>query len=159
MRSTVVVVTWRGRRHLTACLDAVAALNRPHRTLVVDNASDDGTAELIARHPSRPEVLRLRRNLGYAGGIAAALPRIGTPFVAWLNDDAAPEPGWLAALEDALDADRGAWAAASVLRTPDGAVQSAGVRLSGDGAPGTPSPITRTSARSATRVARSAATA
>ncbi|MEU6131840.1 glycosyltransferase family 2 protein [Saccharopolyspora sp. NPDC047091] len=133
MRSTVVVVTWRGRRHLTACLDAVAALDRPHRTLVVDNASDDGTAELIARHPSRPEVLRLPRNLGYAGGIAAALPRIGTPFTAWLNDDAAPEPGWLAALEDALDADRGVWAAAAVLRTPDGVVQSAGVRLSADG--------------------------
>ncbi|MCX2733889.1 glycosyltransferase family 2 protein [Saccharopolyspora sp. NFXS83] len=133
VRSTVVVVTWRGRAHLSACLDAVAALDRPHRTVVVDNASDDGSAELLARHPSEPEVLRLPRNLGYAGGIAAALHRAETPFVAWLNDDAAPEPGWLAALEDALDADRGAWAAASAMRTPDGELQSAGVRLTSDG--------------------------
>ncbi|MBB5071763.1 glycosyltransferase family 2 protein [Saccharopolyspora gloriosae] len=133
VRSTVVVVTWRGRAHLTACLDAVAALDHPHRTLVVDNASDDGSAELLARHPSEPDVLRLPRNVGYAGGIAAALRRVETPFVAWLNDDAAPDPGWLAALEDALDADRGAWAAASAMRTPDGALQSAGVRLTADG--------------------------
>ncbi|MER5391827.1 glycosyltransferase family 2 protein [Saccharopolyspora sp. NPDC002686] len=133
VRSTVVVVTWRGRDHIESCLDALAAQDRPHRTIVVDNASDDGTAELIAAHPSAPEVLRLRRNLGYAGGIAAALARVATPYVAWLNDDAAPASGWLAALEAALDADHSAAAATSVLRTSDGRTQSAGVRLTADG--------------------------
>jgi GT2 family glycosyltransferase len=133
VRSTVVVVTWRGRQHLTACLDALAELDRPHRTLVVDNASDDGSACLLARHPSRPEVLRLHRNTGFAGGVAAAIPLVRTPFVAWLNDDAAPEPQWLAELEDALDADDRVAAAASVLCAPGGRVQSVGVRLTVDG--------------------------
>ncbi|MER7015973.1 glycosyltransferase family 2 protein [Saccharopolyspora sp. NPDC000359] len=133
VRSTVVVVTWRGRDHIEACLDALATQERPHRTLVVDNASDDGTADLLAAHPSAPEVLRLPRNRGYAGGIAAALARVRTPYVAWLNDDAAPASGWLAALEAALDADRSAAAATSVLRTSDGRTQSAGVRLTADG--------------------------
>ncbi|MGP4021126.1 glycosyltransferase family 2 protein [Saccharopolyspora sp. 5N708] len=133
VRSTVIVVTWRGRDHIEACLDALAAQDRPHRILVVDNASDDGTADLLAAHPANPEVLRLSRNLGYAGGIAAALDRIRTPYLGWLNDDAAPAPDWLAALEAALDADRGAAAASSVLRTPDGRVQSVGVRLTSDG--------------------------
>ncbi|WP_344685505.1 glycosyltransferase family 2 protein [Saccharopolyspora taberi] len=132
VRSTVVVVTWRGREHVGACLDALAAQDRPHRTLVVDNASDDGTAEVLAAHPSRPEVLRLPRNLGYAGGVAAALPRVRTPLVAWLNDDAAPDPGWLSALEAALDAD-GVAAASAALRAPDGRLQSLGVRLTPDG--------------------------
>jgi GT2 family glycosyltransferase len=133
VRSTVVIVTWRGRAHLGRCLDAVAAQHRPHATLVLDNCSDDGTAELLAEHPSAPPVLRLAANLGYAGGLAAALPRVRTPFVAWLNDDAAPAPDWLAALEDALDADPRAAAAGSVLTTPEGAVQSTGVGLTGDG--------------------------
>ncbi|RKT85428.1 hypothetical protein SAMN05421805_13012 [Saccharopolyspora antimicrobica] len=133
VRSTVVVVTWRGRDHIESCLDALTAQDRPHRTLVVDNASDDGTAELLAEHPSAPEVFRLRRNRGYAGGIAAALTRVRTPYVAWLNDDAAPASGWLAALEAALDADRSAAAATSVLRTSDGRTQSVGVRLTADG--------------------------
>ena len=96
---------------------------------MVDNASDDGTAELIAAHPSGPEVLRLPANAGYAGGLAAARRRVDTEFVAWLNDDATPDPGWLAALEDALDADPRVGAASARLESPDGEPTSAGTRL------------------------------
>ncbi|WP_211260638.1 glycosyltransferase family 2 protein [Amycolatopsis jejuensis] len=131
--TTVVVVTWRGAAHLTACLDALAAQSRPHRTLVVDNASADGTAALLAAHPSRPEVLRLRRNTGYAGAMARALDRVTTPRIAWLNDDAAPEPTWLATLEDTLDNQPLAAAVTSRLELPDGRTQSTGVRLTADG--------------------------
>src|SRR5699024_10335064 len=109
--TTIVVVTWRGRNHVGACLDALQAQHRDHRVLVVDNASDDGTAAVLAAHPSSPTVVRLARNVGYAGGIAAALARVRTPLMAWLNDDARPAPGWLAALEDTLTADAAAVAA------------------------------------------------
>ncbi|MGH3686230.1 MAG: glycosyltransferase family 2 protein [Pseudonocardiaceae bacterium] len=132
-RTTVIVVTWRGRGLIGQCLDALAAQTRPHRTLVVDNASTDGTAEEIAAHSPRPDVRRMTRNLGYAGALAAVLPQVSTPFMAWLNDDAQPEPGWLAALEQALDDDDTAAAAASVLHTGDGTVTSTGVALTGLG--------------------------
>ncbi|NYH79393.1 hypothetical protein FHR84_002727 [Actinopolyspora biskrensis] len=130
-RSTVVVVTWRGRAHIAECLDALA-VQRPHRLLVVDNASDDGTARVLAEHPSNPEVLRLSRNLGYAGGLSRALELVETPYFAWLNDDARPEPGWLDTSESELDAAPLAAAAACLLRTADGEV-SAGVRLTETG--------------------------
>jgi GT2 family glycosyltransferase len=68
-------------------------------------------------------------NTGYAGALAAALPLVDTPFMAWLNDDAQPEAGWLAALEQALDNDDTAAAAASVLHAGDGVVTSTGVAL------------------------------
>lgn len=128
-RSTVVVVTWRGRTHIGDCLDALAAQDREHHVLVIDNASTDGTAELLSGH----RVVRLDRNRGYSGAISAALPHIDTEFVAWLNDDAAPSPGWLSALEEALDNDPDAAAATSSLELPDGSVQSVGVRLTADG--------------------------
>ncbi|WP_434438730.1 glycosyltransferase family 2 protein [Lentzea sp. E54] len=127
--STVVVVTWRGRDHIKACLDALAAQKSPHRTIIVDNASDDGTAALISGH----EVVRLPRNRGYAGGLAAVLDRIDTPYVAWLNDDAAPEPSWLAELESALEGDPQAAAATSSILLTDGSTQSVGVALTADG--------------------------
>ena len=133
IRTTVLVVTWRGSAHLGACLDALTTQDRPHRIVVVDNAADEATRRVLAEHPARPEVLRLPRNLGYAGGIATALPHVRTPYVAWLNDDAAPQRHWLASLEDALDAQPDVAAATSVLRTPDGQVQSRGVRLTGLG--------------------------
>ncbi|MGH4017181.1 MAG: glycosyltransferase family 2 protein [Pseudonocardiaceae bacterium] len=129
VQSTVVVVTWRGHGLIGRCLDALAAQTRTHRVLVIDNASIDGTAEELAAHPVRPRVLRLSRNTGYAGALAAALPQVRTPFMAWLNDDAEPEPGWLAALEQSLDRDATAAAAASVLYDTDGALISTGVAL------------------------------
>jgi len=132
-RSTIVVVTWRGRAHLTACLDAVAAQSTPHRTLVVDNASDDGSAAILAAHPSAPDVLRLPANRGYAGALAAAMTDVTTEFVAWLNDDAAPAPDWLAALEAAMDAEPRAAAASAHMATPDGEPISVGVGLTPDG--------------------------
>ncbi len=124
-----MVVTWRGRGLVGRCLDALAAQTRLHHVLVVDNASTDGTADEIAGHPLHPRVLRMTRNTGYAGALAAALPQVSTPLMAWLNDDAEPEPGWLAALEKALDGDDMAAAAASVLYAGDGTVSSTGVAL------------------------------
>lgn len=100
---------------------------------MIDNASEDGTSEVLGAHPCRQEVLRPSHNLGYAGGMALALEHVRTPFVAWLNDDAAPEAGWLSSLEHALDDDSRAAAASSVLTAPDGGVQSIGVRLTADG--------------------------
>ncbi|HVW41872.1 MAG TPA: glycosyltransferase family 2 protein [Amycolatopsis sp.] len=128
--STVVVVTWKGAEHITACLDAVAAQTRPHRTLVIDNGSGDGTSALLLAHPSHPEVLRPPRNLGYAGALDAALSIVDTTFMAWLNDDAAPDPSWLGTLEDAIGP---AAAAGARLDRPDGSTQSLGVRLTADG--------------------------
>lgn len=132
-RTTVVVVTWRGRGLIGPCLDALATQTLALRVLVVDNASTDGTAQELAAHPLRPRVLRMPRNAGYAGALAAALPQVNTLFTAWLNDDAQPEPGWLAALEKALDNDDTAAAAASVLYDSDGTVTSTGVALTPTG--------------------------
>lgn len=100
---------------------------------MVDNASDDGSGELARSHHSRPEVLRLPVNTGYAGGIQAALEACETPYMAWLNDDAMPKPGWLGALEDALDADPRIGAASAKLLTSTGEIQSIGVGLTRDG--------------------------
>jgi hypothetical protein len=144
-RSTVIVVTWQGGAHLAACLDALAAQSRPHATVVVDNGSTDGTAELLAARAADLTVLRLPRNRGYAGGLAAALATgfstglgtglstVRTPFVAWLNDDTVPDRNWLGALEDALDDDPRAAAVAGPLIRPDGSIQSTGVRLTDQG--------------------------
>jgi len=130
-RSTIVVVTWRGKGHVGACLDAVATQTRPHRLVVIDNASDDGTAEILARHPSAPSVRRLPVNAGYAGALAEVA--VDTEFTAWLNDDAEPAPDWLARLEEALDQHEEAAAAASRMVGLDGSVISVGVGLTADG--------------------------
>ncbi|MDQ2957760.1 MAG: glycosyltransferase family 2 protein [Actinomycetota bacterium] len=104
---TVVVVTWQGAHLLPDCLDSLAAQSVPCQVLVVDNASTDRTPQLLAERAAELRVLRLPSNTGFAGGVAAALPHVRTPFLALLNNDAAAEPDWLerslAALADRPD--------------------------------------------------------
>lgn len=99
---TVVVVTWEQRDLVLGCLQSLARQTVPHRVLVVDNASTDGTAELVAEHFPNARILRQTSNLGFAGGVNAAMDVVDTRFVALLNNDAQADPRWLEASLAAL---------------------------------------------------------
>jgi GT2 family glycosyltransferase len=116
---TVVVVTHRAADFLRATLDGLAAQRVPHRLLMVDNASTDGTAEILAAAVAPYDILRLPANAGFAGGVAAALPLVRTRYLALLNDDAVPDPDWLAALLRAAEDDTAAAAWTSLMVLAD----------------------------------------
>ncbi len=102
MQVTLVIVAFNARRCLAGCLDAVAAQRlRPAEIVVIDNASNDGSADLAAAHPSRPRVVRSGINLGFAAACNLAAREARTEWLAFLNPDAYPEPSWLERLLDA----------------------------------------------------------
>lgn len=141
----VVVVNWNGWRDTIVCLDSLLALGAsPMRVVVCDNAStDDSVAELQrwleARLPSWHQadggcgfmgpaanegvlsvhLLRLTRNVGYAGGINASIQwaqQRWSPRGFWLlNNDVQAQPGALAALVEAHARTPGAGICGSVL--------------------------------------------
>ncbi|MGY1824792.1 MULTISPECIES: glycosyltransferase family 2 protein [unclassified Blastococcus] len=128
---TVVVVTWQGAHLLTPCLDSLRRQTFPHRVLVVDNASTDGTAELLAARPD-VRVIRTVENLGFAGGVQAGIDAVDTPFVALLNNDAVADDHWLEELMTAARAHPGCAAVTSLILLADRAVptvNNAGVTL------------------------------
>jgi GT2 family glycosyltransferase len=132
---TVVVVTWQGVRLLPACLDSLSRQTLPHRVVVVDNASTDGTAELLAARPE-VRVVRADRNLGFAGGVQLGIDTVDTPYVALLNDDAVADEHWLAELLAAAWARPECAAVTSLLLLADRevpTVNNAGVVLLADG--------------------------
>jgi GT2 family glycosyltransferase len=102
---TVVVLSW-NTRDLTLCaLRAVPAAAAPFaaRSVCVDNGSADGTAEAVASEVPEAVVVENGANLGYAAGNDAALPHLAGRAVAFLNSDAEPSPGSLAAALRYLD--------------------------------------------------------
>jgi GT2 family glycosyltransferase len=102
--------------------------------VVVDNASTDGTASLLASDFPHASVITLARNTGFAGGVAAALDSIHTPYVALLNNDAAADPCWLERSVAALRAEAGVAAVtAKLLLWESGRINNAGVVLTRDG--------------------------
>jgi GT2 family glycosyltransferase len=127
----VVVVTWQGAGFLGACLDSLAAQTVAREVLVVDNASTDGTADVLRRRAD-VRVIRTSENLGFAGGAQLGLESAETEYVAFLNDDAVAEPTWLEALVGAADAHHDAAAITSLLLlagTDPPRVNNAGVVL------------------------------
>jgi GT2 family glycosyltransferase len=74
---------------------------------VVDNASTDDTASMLAREFPGVRVIRNHENLGFAGGNNVALRQVVTPYAVLLNNDSIPQPGWLRALLAPFDAPDG----------------------------------------------------
>jgi GT2 family glycosyltransferase len=86
-----VILSWNGREDTLACLRSLEGENVD--VIVVDNASDDGSAEAVA---GRAELIRNERNLGYAGGMNVGIRRAlerGADAVLLLNNDVELEPG------------------------------------------------------------------
>ena len=94
-RVVAVVVTWNRRELLAEALAALSAQTHELTALVVvDNASTDGTDELLSSLADL-DVVRLSTNTGGAGGFAVGIERALThePDLVWLlDDDTIPTP-------------------------------------------------------------------
>ncbi|MGH3132048.1 MAG: glycosyltransferase family 2 protein, partial [Gaiellaceae bacterium] len=92
-----VVCTRDRADRLEGCLAALAEQRYPsYEVVVVDNAPQDDTTRRVAEHWSVRYVREPRPGLDWARNRGLAAAR--TPIVAFTDDDAQPEPGWLAAL-------------------------------------------------------------
>ena len=93
---TVIVCTRDRPRELERCLAALGALEHPSfDILVVDNGAVDGIAELC-RHYGAACIREPLPGLTRARNLGARAAR--SPLVAYIDDDAIAEPGWLSAL-------------------------------------------------------------
>jgi GT2 family glycosyltransferase len=126
---SVIVPTWNARDRLARCLEALNAQAHPvDQTIVVDNHSTDGTVQFVRRQFSSVHLVSLPQNRGTAGAWNAGLHVATGSYIAFLNNDAYPQPTWLEALVDALEAQPEFGFAASRLLLADGSgrIDSAG---------------------------------
>lgn len=146
-RFTVIVVNHNGRDYLPACLDSIAAQSlRDFEVVVVDNASTDGSPELLASRRDVTVILN-DRNLGFPAANNQAAAQACGDWLALLNPDAVAGPDWLANAAAAIDRHPDAvMVGSTMLRADDPAVlDGAGDCLSVFGVPwrgghGTPVP-------------------
>ncbi|MBC7569282.1 MAG: glycosyltransferase family 2 protein [Spirosoma sp.] len=105
-----VVIPVHNRRKLTrACLRCLRSQTEPHRVIVVDDGSTDGTAAMMAQEFADVTVLTGNGSLWWAGGmnlgIRYVLPELSPDdFVLTLNDDTEVAPDYLAQLLRAYNA-------------------------------------------------------
>jgi GT2 family glycosyltransferase len=102
-RVLVVIVNYNAGDWLLRAMEGLEQQAfRNFRTVIVDNASTAGALdEVLSRFPS-VEAIRSPTNLGFAAANNLAVERFADgEWIALLNPDAIPEPGWLTALLDA----------------------------------------------------------
>lgn len=91
---SVLIVNWNTKDHLNRCL---TALCQPQNYLdlqiiVVDNNSQDGSAELVQEKFSQVTLIKSPTNLGYAEGNNLAFQSSTQPFILTLNPDTEVSP-------------------------------------------------------------------
>lgn len=97
----VIIVNWNSGPHLAAAVRGVLEQTvQPGRIVVVDNDSSDDSLDGISALSDRVEIHRRGRNTGFAAGNNFAVGTLSEDirWLALLNPDAIPEPGWLEAL-------------------------------------------------------------
>ncbi len=102
---SVVIVGWNAKHYLELCLESLteAPPRRSMEVFVVDNASMDGSAEMIEAKFSWVKLIKSSENLGFAKGNNVAIRRCQGRYIALVNPDVIVFPGCLDALADFLD--------------------------------------------------------
>jgi N-acetylglucosaminyl-diphospho-decaprenol L-rhamnosyltransferase len=101
---SVVVVTWNSAPVVQGCLGSLraAAGDLVYELVVVDNASSDGTVELVRGAAPDATVIVNATNRGLAAANNQGMSRSGAPLVLICNPDVIFEPGSVAAMVGAL---------------------------------------------------------
>jgi hypothetical protein len=105
---SVIVLNWNGKRYLEPCLASVAGQQDVDiETIVVDNASTDGSVDFVRDRFPFARCVSLPENRGFAGGNNVGAAHASGRFLAFLNNDTIADPRWLRALSEGVDLDGG----------------------------------------------------
>jgi len=124
MDLSVVIVSYDSEAHIGACLDSLDRhlTGVTHEICVVDNASTDGTREVVARRPHVTLVANAR-NRGFAAAVNEGLAATTGRLVMWINPDSALMDGGTSRLMADLDAAADVGIVGPCILDPDGALQ------------------------------------
>jgi N-acetylglucosaminyl-diphospho-decaprenol L-rhamnosyltransferase len=120
---SVVVVSYNSRELLSACLASIE-LEQSGQVIVVDNASSDGSAEIVAQDFPWVSLIKSKKNDGYGAAANLAITSCSSKYVLLLNCDTLLQPGTLQALTDYLDQHPQVAIVGPVLVNPDGTRQA-----------------------------------
>ncbi len=105
MKTAIVILNWNGERMLAEYLPTVVKYSKEDAEVwVADNASTDGSMDMLARRFPTVRTLRLDRNYGFAEGYNRALAQVKADYYVLLNSDVEVTHHWLTPLIEFMDA-------------------------------------------------------
>lgn len=105
-RVSIIVLTHNQYPYTRQCLESIRNFTDvSHETIVVDNASSDGTPERIEREFPEVRLIRNEENLGFPGGVNQGINAAVGEHVVLLNNDTVVTKGWLERMLEIADSD------------------------------------------------------
>lgn len=124
MKTTAVcIINYNTRDLLRACLQSVLA-ESPTEIIVVDNASSDGSADMVMVEFPTVKLICLEKNIGYGAASNLAVERCYADYILLLNSDTVVKPGALRALSRYLEVHKLAAVIGPRISNPDGTPQT-----------------------------------
>lgn len=122
---SVVIVNWNTRELLRECVASVYQTTRRARleVFVVDNASSDGSAEMVQEEFPSCEVVQLPANVGFAKANNVAIRRAHGRFVCLINSDVIVQDGCIDRMLVHMDSQAGIGILGPRVLNPDGTLQ------------------------------------
>lgn len=129
----ICIVTFNSAKYIERCLSCISQQTWKNlRTIIIDNASSDGTVELVRKLPYQVKLIENAINNGFAGGQNQAIAEAeNTDYILTLNADVTLEPEYVSRLVTIMSADRGIGLATGCLVRSDdsGRMDSAGLDM------------------------------
>lgn len=104
INTTVIIPNYNGMQYLENCLRSLA--EEEACIIVVDNASTDGSFEMIADRFPAVRTIRMQENTGFCRAVNAGIAMSSTRYVIFLNNDTVVEPGFVKELETVMEQDK-----------------------------------------------------
>ncbi len=101
---SIIIVSFNARKHLEGCLNSLTSHppGTPHEIVVVDNASTDGSAEMVKSRWPEVKVIEQSRNGGFAAGNNAGTRATDGALILLLNNDTVVPQGAVDVLVERL---------------------------------------------------------
>lgn len=121
---SVVIVTWNAKKYVRECLQSLAEQEQDLglEIIVVDNASSDGTPELVAEQFPEVGLIRNSENLGFAKGNNVGMNLSHGEYIALINSDVNVQRDCLRKMADYLQQNPSVGMLGPRMLRPDGSV-------------------------------------
>lgn len=121
---SIVIVTWNGKKVVDQCLDSLA--HRAHdptkEVIVVDNASTDGTLEMIREQYPHVKLIANSANLGFAKANNIGIEQSKGRYISLVNSDVVVPEGCIEKAIDYMERNPAIGMLGPKMRLPDGTI-------------------------------------
>lgn len=106
-KSTVVIPNYNGIKYIEACIESLlAGTTKELEVIMVDNASTDGSLELVKEKFPQIIVIENKENTGFDHAVNQGILASNTPYVILLNNDTRVELTFVHELEKVMEQDK-----------------------------------------------------